>query len=264
MITSYHNHTTWSDGETTIAEMVSAARAGGVDAFGISDHYVMRDDGVVTSWSMPVEALDAYVAEVQAEAAGHPAGTVLLGLEVDYIPENIDALTARLARYPFDYLIGGVHFLDDFPIDDSPQTWAPLSEDERNDIARRYWLRVRDMAENGMFDIAAHLDLYKKYGWRPSADLSRYIADALDSVAEAGMALEINTAGWEKPAQEAYPAATILRAACRREIPLMINADAHRPHDITAHFERARELARATGYTSLCGYRQRERFVVPL
>lgn len=264
MITSYHNHTTWSDGENTIAEMVAGARAAGVDAMGISDHYVLRGDGRTVCWSMPLSALDDYVAAVRAVAAEYPSGAVQLGLEADYTPECMDALSARLRQYPFDYLIGAVHFLGDFPIDERLEDWAPFSEEERAAIVRRYWQRLREMAASGVFDIAAHLDLYKKFGWRPQADLSRDIADTLDAIAAAGIALEINTAGWNKPAHEAYPAEDILREARRREIPLVINADAHRAQDVAAHFTRARTLALAAGYTSVCGYRQRERFSIPL
>ena len=264
MLTSYHNHTAWSDGEGTIAEFVAAARLAGVVAVGISDHYVPLPNGGTLSWSMPLDALDGYVAEVHAVAGEYPAGAVLLGLETDYFPETITALAETLRRYPFDYIIGSVHLLDDFPIDESPDNWAPLREDERVEIARRYWRRLRAMAESKVFDIAAHLDLYKKYGWQPAADLAREITEALDALAAAGMALEINTAGWDKPAEEAYPAEAILREARRREIPLVINADAHRGQDVTAHFARARALARTAGYTELCGYRQRERFSILL
>ena len=36
MLTSYHNHTTWSDGKATVAEQIVAARHAGLDELGIS------------------------------------------------------------------------------------------------------------------------------------------------------------------------------------------------------------------------------------
>jgi histidinol-phosphatase (PHP family) len=78
------------------------------------------------------------------------------------------------------------------------------------------------------------------------------------------MAIEINTAGWSLPAAEAYPSLELLREARSREIPLLINADAHFPEFLTRDFDRARVLAREAGYTGLVRYERRERFPVPL
>ena len=48
------------------------------------------------------------------------------------------------------------------------------------------------MAESGVFDFAAHLDLPKKFGFKPAANLSAESSAALDAIAAAGMAIEIN------------------------------------------------------------------------
>ena len=112
--------------------------------------------------------------------------------------------------------------------------------------------------------IAAHLDLPKKFGYRPTADLSGEAAAALDALKATGMAIEINTAGWSLPAREAYPSPGLLRAARERKIPLLINSDAHFPEFLTRDFNRARELAREAGYGELVRYEQRRALPVPL
>lgn len=54
--------------------------------------------------------LERYVeAVVQAPDRGLP---VKLGLEVDYVPGREEALREILAPYPWDYLLGSVHFVD--------------------------------------------------------------------------------------------------------------------------------------------------------
>ena len=78
------------------------------------------------------------------------------------------------------------------------------------------------------------------------------------------MAIEINTAGWSLPAKEAYPAPGILRAARERDIPLLINADAHSPKHLTRDFDRARDLARECGYTEVVRFDRRKHYPVPL
>jgi len=262
MLASLHNHTRWSDGKPTVAEMAAAAPAHGLHEVGISDHLVLHPSGADVGWTMPLDRLDEYVREVRAARVEGVA--VRAGVEADYFPETIGDLRGILAEQDLDYVIGSVHYVDGFPIDSSPDDWAPLSPEEVNDVWRLYWRRVREMAASGVFDFAAHLDLPKKFGFRPSADLSAEAMAALDAIAGADMALEINTAGWSLKAGEAYPSPWLLHESLRRGIPLLINADAHRPAHLTRDFARARTLAREAGYAHLVRYERRRRIPFPL
>jgi histidinol-phosphatase (PHP family) len=206
---------------------------------------------------MPLDRLGDYVAELRAAAEASVGLILRVGIEADYFPETVAELRDRLAAHPFDYVIGSVHYVDGFPIDASPTDWEPLSPAERDDVWRGYWSRVAGLARSGVYDWLAHPDLPKKFGFRPTADLSADAEAALQAVAAAGMAVEINTAGWSLPAAEAYPALNLLRRARALDIPLLINADAHRPDHLTRDFEPARALARAAGYTHLVRYHSR-------
>ena len=264
MRVSYHNHTNWSDGAGTLAAMIQAARQAGLDELGISDHFVLYPGRQQVEWSMDVDLLGDYVLNLRA-AAGETRGlTLRLGVEADYFPETVEQLRETLAEYPFDYVIGSVHYVDGFPIDSDARHWEALSVEERNEKWRLYWVRVRQLAESGAYDFVGHLDLPKKFGYRPTVDLGREADAALDAIAAADMAIEINTAGWSLPAGEAYPSLELLRAARRRSIPLLINADAHFPEYLTRNFDRAAALARQAGYTELARYERRKRFSIPL
>jgi len=264
MRTSYHNHTTWSDGEAALAEMVDAARRSGIDELGISDHYVLARGNRRFRWAISPESLDAYVREVQKAIASTNDLTIRLGLEVDYIPETIEQVKTQLAPYSFDYLITSVHFVNDFPIDLELKSWEELSQDSRNDIWRRYWRILRSAAESRYFDIIGHFDLPKKYGYYPSVDLTDEALAVLDAMAAANMTIEINCSGWDKPVKEAYPSLYYLQEAKRRNIPLVINSDAHTSNNIAYGFERGRRLALEAGYTELARYERRKRYLYPL
>lgn len=255
---SYHNHSNWSDGTATLEEMILAARMQGIDELGISDHYTLTP-GEPVCWSMDVEQLENYVVAVQQLIAATADPIVRLGLEADYFPETVATVTARLVDYPFDYIIGSIHFLDGFPVDTDPCDWEPLSQYERNAIWQQYFARIREMVTHDIFDIVGHLDLPKKFGFLPTIDISNDINDTLDAIADAKMAIEINTAGWHKNINEAYPSADILAAACRRDIPFVINADAHSAGDLSRDFDRAYALAAHAGYTRVARYQNRER-----
>jgi histidinol-phosphatase (PHP family) len=264
MITSYHNHTVWSDGSATIEAMVDGAGKAGFDELGISDHFALMPDARPLSWAMKPVLLSEYASEIYRAAANADGLIVRLGLEVDYFPETIERSRRMLAPYPFDYLIISVHFIDNFPIDMSAGPWKELSENSRNEIWRQYWQRLRAAAETGWFDILGHFDLPKKFGYFPTIDLTKEALAVLDAVAAAGMTIEINTAGWNKPVREAYPSLFYLKEARRRNIPLVINADAHKPADLAGHFDRARALAAEAGYSELVRFHQRRRYPYPL
>ena len=264
MRTSYHNHTLWSDGKATTGEMIEAARRAGVQELGISDHFALTADGRRFPWSLAPESLDAYVEEIVR--AGRNSGdiTIRLGLEIDYFPGMAGRIGELLGPYPFDFLIHSVHFVDDFAIALNAGPWDDFPVDERDRIWRAYWENLRAAAATGLGDIIGHFDLPKKFNYHPSVDLTAEALAALDAIAGAGMAIEINCAGWDKPVREAYPSPFYVREAHRRGIPLIINADAHEAGDVTRHFDRARRLAADAGYTEQVRFERRTRIPYPL
>jgi len=259
ILTSYHNHTNWSDGASTVAEMIEAARDAGLAEFGISDHYALTPGNARLSWALAPESLDAYVGQIQQARASSQGMIIRLGLEVDYFPETIEETRKRLAAHPFDYLIGSVHFADSFPIDFEARGWEGLPQDDRDRVWRNYWKLLREAAQSGLFDIIGHFDLPKKFNFHSSVDLTADALLALDAMAEADLAIEINTSGWDRPAAEAYPALFYLQEACRRKIPLVISSDAHAAGEVCRHFDRALKFAAEAGYNEVVRFENRRR-----
>lgn len=250
MTGSYHCHTTWSDGVVSVAEMVIAAKKAGLDEVGISDHYVLMPGNKTVPWSMPLEKLSEYVEEIRSIASRQTGIIVRLGLEADYFPETVQDLKHRLQKFDFDYIIGSVHFIDHFPVDESSQLWDSQTEQQRDELWIKYWQKVKELARSRIYTFLAHPDLPKRFGHRATRSMQTEENSALDALKEAGMGLEINTAGWRLPVKEAYPTMQILQAARKRDIPLYINADAHGPDMLTYEFPRARELASKAGYSA--------------
>jgi histidinol-phosphatase (PHP family) len=262
-LATYHNHSTYSDGSRTVAQVVDRARALGVEELGLSDHYVLHPDGLTPVWAMHPDRLGEYVADVAAYR-DHRDPVVRVGLEVDWFPGHGGALAAALAPHRFDYLIGSVHEIDGFPLDFTAGHWERLDPGERDEMWRSYWIALRSMAESGLFDIVGHLDLPKKFGHRPLVDLSTEIDAALDAIAAAGLAVEFNAAGWHKPCAEAYPSDALLRACHRRGIPALYAADAHHPDHLLMDAGRAARQLWGAGYREVARFCGRQRGSVPL
>jgi histidinol-phosphatase (PHP family) len=256
VIVDYHMHLRDPDERIehtveAVERFVETAAARGVDEIGFTEHvyYFWQTREV---WTVPYQTercvydLDRYVdAVVEAKRQGMP---VKLGLEVDYVGERQDELAAALEAYPWDYLLGSVHWLGGLAIDQEPGIWAEASVEE---VWRRYFAALGELAGTGHVDVLAHPDLAKFFGRRPA----RIEYPDLD-----GVALEISTAGLHKPVGEVYPDAAMLAA----RPPITLASDAHVPQNVGRDFDQALALARAAGYETVTVFEHRRGRQEPL
>ncbi|MHB8681957.1 MAG: PHP domain-containing protein [Acidimicrobiales bacterium] len=261
----YHLHL-WPHGQQAtgptldqVAAYCEQAAAAGVREVALTEHlfrfvqadHLLRgfwdddpDPGLAASmqryWDAHAHAdLDAYVTCVlEAKAAGLP---VVLGLEVDYYRGRMDDVAALLAGYPFDVLLGSVHWIgawrfDDIGDDVSMAQWSARSVDEAWD---QYTGAMEELAASGTCDVLAHPDLVKVAGHRPMSPEECWERLA-EAAASSGMAAEVSSAGWRKPVGEAYPAPGLLQRFAARGVPFTTASDAHRVGEVA---QRAGELA---------------------
>ena len=265
MLTSYHVHSTWSDGKKSLEEMAEAAVEAGLDELGFSDHYVLPEDRKKLPWSMDPDKLSLYVEEVESLAEKFSDKIkIKLGLEVDYLRETAYEVKEIIKSFPFDYIIGSVHAVGDFTIDYKAGHWENLSQKEKDRIIKDYWELIKELAESGLCDFMAHMDLVKKFNIYPSCDISDEISKALDAISKNNLAFEVNTSGLYKPCKEIYPSMYIIKECFSRNIPVLINSDAHSPGEIIRSFDEAKKILKETGYKEAVTYEKRERFFYPL
>jgi len=263
VIVDYHMHLRNERGGIdhtagAVEPFVERARERGVGEIGFTEHvYYFEQTRSFWPWQYYIERchfdLDTYVdAVLEAKRRGMP---VKLGLEVDWAGERADELAEVLAPYPWDFLLGSVHMVDDHAIDNGAGLWAELPEDE---VWQRYVETLSAAARSGHFDVLSHPDLAKIYGVRGSDEQYRELADAVD---ESGVALEISTAGLRKPVGELYPDARLLRLS---SAPVTFASDAHEPVLVGEDFEGAVAFARANGRDTVSVFDGRVRRQEPL
>jgi histidinol-phosphatase (PHP family) len=212
---------------------------------------------VAAYWHGHVSAdLDAYVETcLAAQAAGLP---VVVGMEVDYYPGRMSAVSDLLAGYPFDVLLGSVHWLGTWMFDDlsskiAMQEWKARDVDA---VWDDYTRALEELAGSGSVDVLAHPDLCKVTGRRPAVPDEFYDRMA-EAAAASGLAAEVSSAGWRKPVDEAYPAPPLLSRFRARGVPVTTASDAHGLADVAARSSDVRSLVAAAGYTSLQAFRRR-------
>ena len=243
--------------------MYASADSEGVDILGLSDHFCLYPDGTSPGWSIRPAEVSSYVEHVLS-FRGRGEMEVRVGAEFDWFDGHAGVLGPVMDALPLDYRIGSVHHVDLRQFDASPTFWSSMTQEERDEVFARYWVLIRSMAESGLFDLAAHLDLPKKYGFVPHADLSRVMDAALDAIAASGMAVELNTAGFGRPCADAYPSMDILVRCRAREIPVTLSSDGHIPEHILFEFERGLSQLHRAGFTALTRFRGREKWFEPL
>ena len=263
--TSYHTHNRFCDGKGKIADYVDAALAAGLEALGISSHSPLTfpDEAAMRAGDLP-----AYCAEVQRLREAYRGRVrVHLSLEFDYIPEHHADLWALVASYPFDYLIGSVHFIGH---DATGVPWAydltrrgfehGLREYYGGDIRRlvgAYYERIRSLTTLGRVAIVGHVDRVQKWNTNnryfneEESWYRREVEATLQACARAGLIVELNTTGWRDAVKRPYPSPSILRRCLELKVPLVVTTDAHTPGRVTGFHAEAEALLREVGCTSL-------------
>ena len=274
MLTDYHVHLRPDDADATPARHFTGANAEryretaaerGIAELGVAEH-VYRFAAALDVWEHPFwrryahDDLDAYCGFVREET------DLRLGIEADFVPGREDRIASLLDGRDWDYVVGSVHFLRDSSLDtEDYSVWGTGEGPER--VWRRYFETVAESARSGLYDIIAHPDLVKVWGAsapRPDGDLRRYYEPAVEAFADAGVAVELSTAGWRKPVAEQYPARPFLEMLVDAGCPLALSSDAHEPDQVGYEYERAVDLLGSVGVGEIAVFERRARRMEPI
>jgi histidinol-phosphatase (PHP family) len=262
MLTDYHIHTSLcghAEGEPR--EYVKVAMRVGLDEVGFSDHLILHMDN--RDYSMPLGQFPFYIEMIEGVQREFPEYPIKIGVEVDYAPGYSDIIRRILKGHPIDYVIGSVHCLGEWVIDDSRYA----SEYERRDIDevyRQYFNLFKEAAASGLFDIMSHPDLPKKFGYKPKMDIHPLLEETADALETAEVCVEVNTSGLRKPVGEIYPSEEFLRLCHGRGIPIILGSDAHSPQDVGRDFDKALNLIRRVDYEEIATFSKRRRRLIKI
>jgi histidinol-phosphatase (PHP family) len=274
LLTDYHLHLRTDERENTperfftpanVERYREAAEERGITELGVAEH-IYRFTAALEIWQHPFwrefthDDLDDYCGFVREET------DLRLGIEMDFIPGREDRIANVLDGREWDFVVGSVHFLRDHSLDtEDYSVWGAGESAEK--IWRRYFETVAESARSGLYDIIAHPDLVKVWGRsapRPDTDLRRYYEPTVEAFLDAGVAVELSTAGWRKPVAEQYPSVPFLEMLVDAGCPLALSSDAHQPDQVGFEYERAVELLESLGVRELAVFEGRERRLEPI
>lgn len=266
MLIDYHtHHERCGHASGQLEQYVQSAIAAGLQQIGLSDHMPLIHVDPATYWpemAMAMEELPRYVEECfYLKDKYRDQIDVRVGLEGDYI-EGYEADIERIVQaYPWDYVIGSVHFLGEWDITDYRQV-AGWEGRDVYEVYAQYYDAVQKAARTGFYDFIGHFDVIKRFSERPEGDVESLENAALDVIKEQGLAIELNASGLRTPAKEMFPSRRILTYCHEQGIPITLGSDAHQPERVGQYLEEARSLLRDIGLTQIATFDKRQRMMV--
>lgn len=265
MLPDLHLHTSRCGHATgKMEEYIAVARSHGITHLGFADHIPMywlpsnqRDTGL----AMAEEELPRYVQSVVRLQEENPDMIIDLGIEADYIPGYEDRLWAVIARHSFDYVLGSVHYMDGWGFD-NPALVEEYTRRDVDELYRQYFDLVQEAVRSGLFDVIAHPDLIKKFGYLPRGDLQALYDQTARVMAGGDICVEVNTAGLRMAVGEIYPSLEFLKLCYRYGVPVTVGSDAHRPDQVGHGWLEAKEWLKAAGYREIAVFKGRRRRLI--
>lgn len=253
----YHMHTPLCGHATgEPSHYVEQALKVGLSEIGFSDHapLVSHEDARYTMKHAELPLYHRMIEDVQKK---YPDFTIKLGLEADYLPGFEAKTKAILSGYPYDFVIGSIHFIDAWAFDD-PDEKINWKDKDIDAVYRDYYKLLRLSALSGLYDIMGHVDLVKKFGHRPTQDMTSEVRQTAEVFKTTGVTVEINTSGLRKPVNEIYPSLDVLKIYQKAGVPITFSSDSHDPKDVGRDYDKAADMALAAGYREYRVFRKRK------
>lgn len=266
MLCDFHTHTEFSaDSDTPARSQIERAIALGMKEICITDHHDYDshnpDSPFILDFSHYIPALrqlrEKYAKQIR----------VGIGVELGLLLHDHEILNTQANAYPFDYVIGSSHFIDDM------DTFFPAyfeGRPERESYEHYFEVSYQRVKTMDCFDSFGHLDYIVRYGPNKNKNYSYHAyQDMIDPILkvliEKGKGLECNTGGLKYGLGHPNPTEEVLKRY--RELGgeiLTVGSDGHIPEHIGYDFQLLPELLKSCGFRYYTVFHERKPEFLPL
>ncbi len=261
----YHIHTSFSeDCDANINDIISSAKAKGINSICITDHYdmdfpVLKEDPIIR-FNLDIPSYIKTLRELREKLA--PNFDLRIGIELGTMPYTLDKLTQYVKDNPyFDFIIASTHIVDNM------DPYYPSFYEGRSikDAYRRYFEDELYAVTNfDSYDVYGHLDYILRYGRDPenpfdSNEFMGIFEEIFKQIISKGKGIEINTGGLYKGLNSTHPCIGYLKLykELGGEI-ITIGSDAHTADKVGYGFDVAKELLLKCGFKHYCTFKDRK------
>ncbi len=264
MYADCHLHTSFSgDSETLPTEQIEKAISLGMERICFTDHH---DHDVVSDIDFNLDFPKYFEEMTRLRDMYKGRLDICIGLEMG-LQNHIAGYLEELSKeYPFDFIIGSVHFIDGL----DPYYDEYFETNPHNAYERFFETTLKRIKKISCFDSLGHLDYIVRYGKKHGLEYSyRKFADCIDPILETiigkGIALECNTGALSRGMNEPNPGRDVF--ARYRELGgelVTLGSDAHSPETVGICFDMAGEMLKDCGFKYYAAYRGRNAQMIKL
>jgi histidinol-phosphatase (PHP family) len=261
-IHEYHSRDTI---HAKIPNFIKEAEKKGLDEIAFTTHLIVSSPDVVVS--IRNDEIQEYVEEIRA-AQESTKVKLLVGLEVDYFPEEERKLERILNDYDFDIILGSTHYINGLDIGKRSVAEEFFSGRPLSKGVDEYFTVWKRAIESGLFDVMAHPDYWRKYVhlFRSKPTWQEYgevVYDALESLVDHKVGIEVNTSGLRHGVGSFFPIQEFLISAREAGVDIItVGSDSHEPSSIGFGFNDACNQLKMAGFKGLSLFRNRKSEVV--
>lgn len=265
-----HCHTFYSKHATgTVDEIARAAISAGVTVLTITDHapfIIDRKNRLLES------ELTHYFEDIELAQQRYSSQIkILRGLELDYTPGSSRFNIELLAKFPVDFVIGSIHYVE-FSEKSLVKVWE-LPRLANKEFLNRYFSNLEELLECGLVDAIGHPDTLLR--GVSEKILLPYFERFIELLSKTGIAFELNTSGLRKSSLDpitgrevedlwSYPSREMLRQMASLDIPFTMGSDAHDPCDVGAGIPIMLQTLQPYGLQRISYYENRRRIDVSI
>jgi histidinol-phosphatase (PHP family) len=171
---------------------------------------------------------------------------IFCGVEMSYSPEDEEYIRQFLNNNKFDFVLGSIHYIDGIVISD-PGNRGKIDTAMQEKMTKKYFETLKRMINTKMFDVVAHIDIYKRAFIENSFE--KYEAEwesVADALLDNDVGFEINTSRTREVAGETYPERNILELLLKKGVrKITTGSDAHRVEDVGRKLAEAETLLKS-------------------
>jgi histidinol-phosphatase (PHP family) len=233
-----------------------------------------------TEWTLKHDNAPAYIREIQRlKAACKTQIDIYLGLEADYIPGLSTSFAELKKTFGLDYIIGSIHLVKagtndvwfiDGPEENFTNGLRDLFHNDARAAVTAFYRQTQEMMATQQPDVVGHIDKVKMYNRNRFFDenapwYTALIDETLDVAARYGTIVEVNTRGvYSGKTTAFFPSDDFIERCDKKGVKMMINADAHKPHELLLKYDEARLKLKNAGFTELYIPGDKEHRVIPI